>query len=102
MGFERHREDIAQLPIEIGQRTLRMRNHTDRDVGQARQALGQETQDHALAGARIAMDHRKAALANQRLFNAPAEVLDTRRNKDRLGRQFGREGIPFQPIQGQE
>jgi hypothetical protein len=28
MGFERHREDIAQLPIEIHQGTLRMNTPT--------------------------------------------------------------------------
>ena len=35
VGFERHGEDVAQLPIEIGQLALRMVDRADRDVGQS-------------------------------------------------------------------
>ena len=55
-----------------------------------------------LPRARVAMDHGKAAFADLRLLDAPAEVLDTGRHIHRLGRQFWREGIPFEPIEGQQ
>ena len=50
------------------------------------QALRQHAQGQALAAARIAMHHHKAALAAVRLLDAPAEVIDAGRDRQRLGR----------------
>jgi hypothetical protein len=62
-----------------------MIDRADRHIRQARKALGQEAQGHALPGARIAMNHREAALANQCVLDAPAEVLNSGRYEDGLG-----------------
>ena len=99
---QRHAEEVAQLAVEVGQVALRMVEGADGDVGQARQALGEQAQRHALAGARVAVDHGEAALADLRVLDAPAEVLELGRHVERLGRQLGREGIPLQPVQGQQ
>ena len=102
MRAQRHGKDVAHFAVEIRQVALRMIDRADRDVGQSRETLGQQAQGDALAGARIAVDHREAAFADLGVLDAPAEVLDPRRHIDRLGRQFGREGIPLQPVQGEQ
>ena len=64
--------------------------------------LGEQAHDHAFAGAGVALDEREAALAQVRLFDAPAEVLDLRRHMERLDRHLRGERVPFEAIQGQE
>ncbi len=100
-GFQRHRKDVAQLAIEIGQIALRVVDRADGDVGEFFEPFGKQAQDDALAAARIAVDHGEAALANLCVLDAPTEVLDLRRHIDRVDRQFRREGIPFEPIEGE-
>jgi hypothetical protein len=75
---------------------------TDREIGQACEALGQEAHDDALAGTGVAVDQREAPLAQVRLLDAPAEVLDLGRHIERLSRHLRCEGVPFEPIQGQQ
>ena len=86
MWFKRDRKDIAQLPVEIDQRTLRMIDRTDRDIRQTPKTLSQETQSHTLSGPGIAVNHRKPAFANLRMLDPPTEILDSWRRIDRLRR----------------
>jgi hypothetical protein len=99
---QRHAKEIAHLAIEVGEVALRMGDRPDGEIGQPRQALGQQTQRHAFARARVAVDHREAALADQPLLDAPAEVLEARRHMDRLGGHLGREGVPLEPVEGEQ
>ena len=95
-------EDIAEFAIKIAQVALRMVDDADREVRQASEALGEQAHDDALARTGVAMDQGEAALAQVRLFDAPAEVLDFWRHVERLGRHLRGEGVPFQAIQGQQ
>lgn len=79
-----------------------MAQGADGNVGQARESLGEKAQDHALAAARIAVDHGEAALVDLSLLDAPAKALHLGRHEDRLGGQFGGEGIELQPIEGEQ
>ena len=100
-GFQRHREDVSQLAIEIRQIALRVIDRADSQVGEFLEPFGQQAQHDALAAARIAVDHGEAALANLRMLDAPAEALDLRRHVNRVDRQFRGEGVPFEPVQGE-
>ncbi|EXI76879.1 MAG: hypothetical protein AW07_00278 [Candidatus Accumulibacter sp. SK-11] len=79
-----------------------MIDRAHRDIRKPCQTPCQEAQSHALAGTRVTMDHRKAPLADLSLLDPPTKILDPGRHVDRLGGQFGGEGIPLQPIQGEE
>src|ERR1700676_4601879 len=78
------REDIAEFAIKIAQVALRMMDDADREVRQASEALGEQSHDDALAGTGVTMDQGEAPLAQVRLFDAPAEVLDFGRHIERL------------------
>src|SRR5665213_1198867 len=95
-------EDVAEFAIEVAQAALRMVDDADREVRQASEALSEQAHDDALAGTGVAMDQREATLAQVRLFDAPAEVLDLRGHIERLGRHLRGEGVPFEAIQGQQ
>ncbi len=102
VGLERDAEEITEFAVEVGQIALWMGQHTDGQIGESGQALGQQAQGDTLAGAGIALDHGEAALTHQGLFDPPAEVLQLRRDAQRLERQFGGEGVPLQAIQSQQ
>jgi hypothetical protein len=85
---QRHGEHVTEFAVQIGQVALRVGDGADGHVGNARQAIGQHAQCDALARARVAVDHREAALADLRVFDAPAEVLQFRGHVDRLDRQL--------------
>ena len=72
---ELHREDVAQLAIEVGAFRLGPFDHADRDVPQRRKPPGDNPQRHRFAGARLTRDQREAPLLDQ-LFDAPGEMLD--------------------------
>jgi hypothetical protein len=80
-------EDVAEFAIEVAQVALRMVDDADGQIRQARETLSEQAHDHAFATARLAVDQRKAALAQVRLLDTPAEVLDLRRHVERLGRR---------------
>ena len=42
-------EEISELTIEIAQIALRMMDEADRQIGQAREALGEHSHDNTLA-----------------------------------------------------
>ena len=72
---QRHGEDVAEFAVQVGQAALRMIDDAHVDVGQPGEAIGEQAQRHTFARARIAVDHREAALADLRVLDAPAEVL---------------------------
>ena len=96
---QRHAEEIAQLAVEVGHAALRTADHADGDIAQTGQPLGQDAQRHRLAGTGRAGDEGEAALAHL-AFEAQAEMLDARRDEERLGGQFGQKGIPLEAEEG--
>ncbi len=85
---ERHAEKVAQLAVEVGDAALRMADHTDGDVAQAREPVGQDAQGHRLAGAGRTGDEGEATLAHL-AFETEAEVFDAWRDEERLRGQLG-------------
>jgi len=57
---QRDGEAVAQLPVEVGQVALRVIERPHAHAGEFGQALGQQAQCDALAGARIAVDPGKS------------------------------------------
>ncbi len=102
VGSQGNAEDVAHLAVEIGQVALWMMDGRHGQVAHARQAIREQAQRHALARAGVAMDHGKAALADLGVLDAPAEVLHARGHVDGLGGQLLGEGIPFDPVQGEQ
>jgi hypothetical protein len=94
-------EEVAHLAVEVGQLALRMMDGDDGEIGQPCQAFRGQAQDHALAGAGVAVDHGEAGFADQAVFDAPVKVLDACWHIERLDRDFGGERVPLQPIEGQ-
>jgi hypothetical protein len=68
-------EEVSHLAIEVGQSALRAGEHAGDDIGQGGEVVGESAQCDGLAGAGVAGDESKPALANE-AFKAPAEVLD--------------------------
>ena len=79
-----------------------MGDGADADVGQPCQPLGQQAQDDTLAGAGVAVDQGETALADLRMLDTPAELLDARRHKQRRSRHVGRERIELEPVEGEQ
>ena len=79
-----------------------MAQYGDGQVRQTLQALGEQTQDDTLAGARIAGDEREAAFANVGLLDAPEEVFGLRREHQRFGGKLLGERIPLQAVEGEQ
>ncbi|CDQ09482.1 hypothetical protein AFERRI_30128 [Acidithiobacillus ferrivorans] len=100
--FEGDGKDISQFPVKVSEIALWVMDGSDGQVRQLRQALGQQAQYHALAGAGIALDQGEAPFPDQGMLDPPAEVLDLWRDVDRINRQVRREGIPFEPVEGEQ
>ena len=79
---------------------LRPTDHADRHVALRRQRSGQNAQGGGLAAAGHAGDQGEAAVAGE-LLNAPAERLQARGDVQRLGRDVGRERVPFEAVERQ-
>ena len=102
MGLELDGEQIAHLAVEIGQIGAGMADGPDADLGQLAEALVEQAQHRTLAGTGIALDQGKAAFADQRVLDAPAELLHGRGDVQCLGGQLRGEGIELQPIEGEQ
>jgi hypothetical protein len=98
---ESEAEELTHLAVEVAETALRPGEDAGGDVGQRGQVMGEGAQGDGLAGAGVAGDQGKAALAHQ-AFEAPAEVLDLGRTPEGLDRDVGREGIPLDSEQGQQ
>src|SRR5690606_18597040 len=79
----------------------RMLEGPDEDIGQGAEALGKQAQRDALSGARLAGDHREAAVGDTEL-DAAEEAVDQGRGVERLDRDVGTEGIELESIEGKE
>jgi hypothetical protein len=99
---QRHAEQLAELAVEIPEAALRMIDGADGEIRESGEALGEQTQHHAFAGARFAVDHRKAAFADPYLLDAPQELLHARGDVEGLDGQFRGEGMPFQAVEGEQ
>jgi hypothetical protein len=97
-----HGEQITELAVEVGEVGARVRECGDGQIRHGGEALGDQAQRHALARTDVAADQREAAFAHERVLDTPGEVLHRRREAQRLGGQFGREGIPLQTIKGEQ
>ena len=65
-----------------------MADGADRDLGQLAEALVEQAQHRALAGAGIPGDQSEAPFLDKTLFDTPVKVFDPGRDIQRLGRQF--------------
>src|SRR5258708_4050778 len=101
VGVERHAEEVAHLPVKVGDAGLGAAKEAALDVTLRREALGEDAQGGGLAGAGRAGDESKAALADE-LLDPPAEGRNARRDVERLGRHIGGEGVPLQAIKREQ
>ena len=93
-----HREDIAQLAIEVGTLRLGPLDHADCDVPQRLKPARDNPQRHRFAGARLTRDQGEAPLLDQ-LFDTPGEVLDPGSRQQCFAGELGRKRVPLQPLQ---
>ncbi len=78
-----------------------MADGPDADLGQAPEALVEQAQHRTLAGPGITLDQGEASFTNQRVLDAPAELLHGRGDVQGRGGQLRGEGVEFQPIEGE-
>lgn len=72
LAGERDAEEVAELAVEVGGEALLVLELPDHDVAPATQAIGEEAQDDALAGAGLARDPtRRRAMGHKSLTVAP-------------------------------
>jgi len=102
VGLELDAEELAHLAVEVGDVALGVGESADRDLAQGFEALGQDAQHHALAGAGVAGDQREAAFAHQALLDAPAEALDLGQGAQRLAREIRGEGVPLESVEREQ
>lgn len=102
MGRERDAEDVAHFPVEVADLTLGMGHGADGDIGESLQLAGEVAEQDAFAGSGIAVDHGKTALADQHVFDPPAEVGHARGDVEGMGGNFLGKRVPFQPMEGQQ
>jgi hypothetical protein len=95
---DRHAEQVAELPVEVGDAALRAGHLADDDVAQGRELLGQQAQRGALAGADVAGDEREAAVHDE-VLDAPCEVLDAGGLAQRLDGDVLEERVPLEAVQ---
>src|SRR5271169_193102 len=94
-------EELAHLAIEVGDIGLWPADHADLDVALAGQMIGEDAQGSRFAGAGLSRHQSKAAFGSQ-MADASPERVDARANMQGAGRHGGGEGIPFEPIEGEQ
>ena len=95
-------EQLAQFAVEVGEVALRMVECGDGDVGKPLEALAEQAQRDALAGAGIAMDQGETALAHVLVLDTPEEVLDRSGDAQGFSGKLLRERVPFEPVEGEQ
>ena len=85
---ELHRENVAQLAIEVGTSRLGPFDHTDRHIAHRRKPSRDNPQRHRFAGAGLTRDQGEAPLLDQ-LFDAPGEMLDPGRRQQSFTGELG-------------
>src|SRR5882757_8551883 len=98
---DREAKQMAKLAVEVGHAALRPFDLADDDVPQCGESVGKQPQDGRLAGADVASDEREAAVHDQ-VFDAPCEVVNTRRLAQRLNGDVLEKRIPLEPEEGGE
>ena len=78
-----------------------MLDGADDDVGQGAEALGEQAQGDALAGAGVAGEHGEAAVGDAEL-DAAEEAVDGGRGEERLGGDVGAEGVKLQAVEREQ
>src|SRR5262245_17282288 len=96
--LELHRENIAQLAIEVGAFRLGPLDHADCDVPQRLKPPGDNPQRHRLPGTGLTRDQREAPLPHQ-LFDAAGKTFDLGGHQQPIAGEFWRKRVPFQPPQ---
>jgi hypothetical protein len=84
VGAERHTKQIPKLAVKIADSSLRTSEHTNLGIALRREPLGENAQRNRLAYADVPSHQSEAAFASK-LFDAPAERFDARRDIECLG-----------------
>jgi hypothetical protein len=88
VGLELHRDDVAQLAVEVGGPGLGPLAHPAGHVPQGRKPPGDPAQRHTLAGTGFPRDQREAPFLDE-LFDPPGELLDLGGPEPSLAGQLG-------------
>ena len=91
-------EEVGELAVEIHGSALRVLDGADGDVRQLSQALAEQAQGDALAGAWVAGDHDEAAVGDADL-DAPNEGVDLGRDVQRVEGHVGPERVELETVQ---
>jgi hypothetical protein len=92
--------EVAQFAIEVRDTALWTGERADDHVALSREALLDQAQGGALAGAGRADDGGKAAVLDEHL-DTLGEAFETRGDGERLDGDIGGEGIPLEGIGGE-
>jgi hypothetical protein len=98
---ERDPEEVGELAVEVHRPALRVLDAADEDVGQRAEAIGEEAERDALAGAGIAGEHREPAVGDPEL-DAAEVAVDRGRREKRIDRNVGAKRMELEAVQGQE
>ncbi len=96
MGAKRDSEQVSELAVEVHSPRLGMLDGADHDVTQRLQALREQTEDDALAGAGVSADHDVATIGDAEL-DAAQEGVDRGRGVERFDRHVRAERVEFRP-----
>ena len=98
---EAHAEDVAEFAVEVAEAGGGPGEDADAEVLQPIEAVGEQAQGGALAGAGLAGDEGKAPFAGETSLDPAAEVLHGFVGEQGLHRQLRREGVVAEVEEGQ-